>query len=157
MKRRKACSAVSIKFCLAFSGFMASSSVEIPRRIGKNASMPFLLHSVASFVTLPAKASTGMSNFLANPATPTGALPMAVWKSSLPSPVTTTSASLTKDSSFVSSRTILIPDSRTALVNVRNANPQGRLLRLSPAHSHRLSEIFPLQELHNSEAIYPSP
>lgn len=32
LKRRNACSAVSVKFCLAFSGFMASSSVEIPRR-----------------------------------------------------------------------------------------------------------------------------
>ena len=36
---------------------MASSSVEMPRRIGKKASIPFLLHSVASFVTLPAKAA----------------------------------------------------------------------------------------------------
>ena len=34
---------------------------------------------------------------------------------------------------------------------------QGRQLRLSPVHSDWLSEIFPLQELHNNEAIYPSP
>ena len=49
MKRRNACSAVSVRFCLAFSGFMASSSVEIPRRIGKKASIPFLLHLCGSF------------------------------------------------------------------------------------------------------------
>ena len=72
------CSAVSARFLLAFSFFIASSNVTTPRRIGKNASMPCSLHFLASLSTAPANASTGFHYFFASAATPTGAFPIAV-------------------------------------------------------------------------------
>ena len=72
------CSAVAAIFAFAVSGSIASSSVEIPRTIGKKASIPASLQATASFVTLPANAMVFAPYFLPSFATPTGAFPMAV-------------------------------------------------------------------------------
>ena len=68
--------AVILAFAVAES--IASASVQTPRKIGKNASIPSLLQAVASFVTLPANAITFALYFFASLATPTGAFPIAV-------------------------------------------------------------------------------
>ena len=65
-------------YSFAVSGSIASSSVEIPRTIGKKASIPASLQATASFVTLPANAMVFAQYFLPSFATPTGAFPMAV-------------------------------------------------------------------------------
>lgn len=155
LHKRYTCSAVSARFLFAFSFFMASSSVVMLRKTGKNASIPCSLHSLASRSTDPANAITVFPYFLASFATPIGAFPIAVCLSSLPSPVTTRSASLIYSSSCVSSSTILIPDSSTALVNVKNANPSPPAAPV-PAFLHLLSEIFLLPVPHNMPAICPS-
>ena len=72
------CSAAAAIFAFAVSGSIASSSVEIPRTIGKKASIPASLQATASFVTLPANAMVFALYFLPSFATPTGAFPMAV-------------------------------------------------------------------------------
>ena len=61
--------------------------------------------------------------FFARRATPTGAFPIAVCPSNLPSPVITISTFSIYFSRQVSSNTILIPDSRTAFVKLKNAKP----------------------------------
>ena len=45
----KTCSTVATRFLLAFTGFIASSSVDILRTIGKKASIPYSLQTEASF------------------------------------------------------------------------------------------------------------
>ena len=72
------CSAAAAIFAFAVSGSIASSRVEIPRTIGKKASIPASLQATASFVTLPANAMVFAPYFLPIYATPTGAFPMAV-------------------------------------------------------------------------------
>ena len=71
----------------------------------------------------PAIAITFAPCFLANFATPIGALPIAVWLSNLPSPVITKSASFITSSNFISSNIIFIPDSSLEFKNAKNPNP----------------------------------
>ena len=78
--------------------FIASSSEQMERRIGKKASIPASLHWMASGVTQPEKAKTGLPYFLANLATAMGAFPIAVCPSRRPSPVMTISLSRMNDS-----------------------------------------------------------
>lgn len=103
---RITCSTVSLRFFRADAGSIASSSEQMERRIGKKASIPASLHWMASGVTQPEKAKTGLPYFLANLATAMGAFPIAVCPSRRPSPVMTISLSRMNDSREVSSSTI---------------------------------------------------
>ena len=75
---RITCSTVSLRFFRADAGSIASSSEQMERRIGKKASIPASLHWMASGVTQPEKAKTGLPYFLASLATAMGAFPIAV-------------------------------------------------------------------------------
>ena len=113
---RITCSTVSLRFFRADAGSIASSSEQMERRIGKKASIPASLHWMASGVTHPENASTGLLYSFAILATPIGALPMTVCPSRRPSPVMTISLSRMNDSREVSSSTIEEPGSRTAFI-----------------------------------------
>jgi len=67
---------------------------------------------------------TGTPWRLATAATPTGAFPMAVWKSVRPSPVMTRSAPWTRASKPVVSSTMATPGRR--LAGVKNSRPAPR-------------------------------
>lgn len=69
---RITCSTVSLRFFRADAGSIASSSEQMERRIGKKASIPASLHWMASGVTQPEKAKTGLPYFLASLATAMG-------------------------------------------------------------------------------------
>ena len=85
--------------------------------------MPAALQASAPSASPPAKASTSLPCRFARRATPAGALPIAVWASRRPSPVTTTSAARIFSSSPVSCITISMPGTSDAPRKVRRAKP----------------------------------
>ena len=103
---------------------IASSSDIGSGTIPASASMPRVSTSSAPLPRPPERQITGTPWRRATAATPTGALPMAVWKSVRPSPVRTSVAPSTSSSNPVASSTISTPGRSRAGVKSRRPAPR---------------------------------